>query len=122
MKALVTGGAGFIGSNLVDALVARGDDVVVLDDITTGRRENLAGALEKGATLEETVIADLVLHVVDASAPDEQMAAVMTAVDDVLKDIGATENTHVLVLNKIDLIDQDRRDALWARFSILALW
>jgi GTP-binding protein HflX len=69
-----------------------------------------------GATLEETVIADLVLHVVDASAPDEQMAAVMTAVEDVLTDIGATENVHVLVLNKIDLIDQDRRDALWARF------
>ncbi|WP_051472021.1 GTPase HflX [Patulibacter minatonensis] len=69
-----------------------------------------------GATLEETVIADLVLHVVDASAPDDQMAAVMTAVDDVLKDIGATENVHVLVLNKIDLIDEDRREALWARF------
>jgi GTP-binding protein HflX len=69
-----------------------------------------------GATLEETVIADLVLHVVDASQPDDQMAAVMAAVDDVLKDIGATDNVHVLVLNKIDLIDQDRRDALWARF------
>ncbi|MEV4420446.1 GTPase HflX [Patulibacter sp. NPDC049589] len=69
-----------------------------------------------GATLEETVIADLVLHVVDASAPDDQMAAVMVAVNDVLKDIGATDNVHVLVLNKIDLIDQDRRDELWARF------
>lgn len=69
-----------------------------------------------GATLEETVIADLVLHVVDASAPDDQMAAVMAAVNDVLKDIGATENVHVLVLNKVDLIDQDRRDELWARF------
>jgi GTPase len=69
-----------------------------------------------GATLEETVIADLVLHVVDASASDEQMAGVMTAVDDVLKDIGATDNIHVLVLNKVDLIDEDRREALWARF------
>jgi len=39
MRALVTGGAGFIGSHLVDALVARGDDVVVLDDLSTGRRE-----------------------------------------------------------------------------------
>src|SRR4051794_39659948 len=42
MRALVTGGAGFIGSNLVDALVARGDDVHVLDDLSTGRRENVA--------------------------------------------------------------------------------
>ena len=41
MKTLVTGGAGFIGSNLVDALVARGDEVAVIDDISTGRRENL---------------------------------------------------------------------------------
>jgi UDP-glucose 4-epimerase len=39
MRALVTGGAGFIGSHLVDALVARGDEVVVLDDLSTGRRE-----------------------------------------------------------------------------------
>jgi UDP-glucose 4-epimerase len=41
MKAIVTGGAGFIGSNLVDALVARGDDVVVVDDFSFGKRENL---------------------------------------------------------------------------------
>ena len=38
MRALVTGGAGFIGSHLVDALVARGDEVVVVDDLSTGRR------------------------------------------------------------------------------------
>ena len=38
----MTGGAGFIGSHVVDALVARGDDVVVLDDLSTGKRENLA--------------------------------------------------------------------------------
>ncbi len=44
MKVLVTGGAGFIGSHLVDALVARGDAVTVLDDLSTGRRENLATA------------------------------------------------------------------------------
>ncbi len=43
MKCLVTGGAGFIGSNLVRALVARGDEVRVLDDLSTGRASNLDG-------------------------------------------------------------------------------
>ena len=57
MKALVTGGAGFIGSNLVDALLARGDEVTVVDDLSTGKRENLEHALENGAKLEETTSA-----------------------------------------------------------------
>jgi UDP-glucose 4-epimerase len=55
---LVTGGAGFIGSNLVDALLARGDEVTVLDDLSTGRRENLDAALENGAALVEEDIRD----------------------------------------------------------------
>jgi UDP-glucose 4-epimerase len=58
MKALVTGGAGFIGSNLVDALLARGDEVMVVDDLSTGRRENLEPGLAKGATLVEADIRD----------------------------------------------------------------
>jgi UDP-glucose 4-epimerase len=58
MKALVTGGAGFIGSNLVDALLARGDEVIVLDDISTGKRENLEQALAGGAQLEVVDIRD----------------------------------------------------------------
>lgn len=58
MKALVTGGAGFIGSNLVDALLGRGDEVIVVDDLSTGRRENLDGALANGATLVEADIRD----------------------------------------------------------------
>jgi UDP-glucose 4-epimerase len=58
MRVLVTGGAGFVGSNLVDALVARGDEVAVLDDLSTGRRENLDDALSKGARLVEGDVRD----------------------------------------------------------------
>jgi UDP-glucose 4-epimerase len=65
MKTLVTGGAGFIGSNLVDALVARGDDVAVIDDLSTGKRENLEQALASGAELIELDVRDA-LAVADA--------------------------------------------------------
>ncbi len=48
MRVLVTGGAGFVGSHLVDAHVASGDDVVVVDDLSTGRRENVAAHVAAG--------------------------------------------------------------------------
>jgi UDP-glucose 4-epimerase len=46
VRAIVTGGAGFIGSHVVEALVARGDEVLVLDDLSSGRRENVSSAAE----------------------------------------------------------------------------
>jgi UDP-glucose 4-epimerase len=58
MRAIVTGGAGFIGSNLVDGLVERGDQVTVLDVVSTGYRENLESALGAGAELVELDIRD----------------------------------------------------------------
>ena len=58
MRALVTGGAGFIGSNLVDALVARGDEVTVIDDLSTGRIENLDAARRRGIAFHECDITD----------------------------------------------------------------
>ena len=58
MRALVTGGAGFIGSNLVDALVERGDEVTVVDDVSTGKRGNLDQAIQNGARLMELDIRD----------------------------------------------------------------
>lgn len=62
MRAIVTGGAGFIGSHLVDALLARGGDVHVVDNLSTGSRENLAPA----ATLHELDIRDEALEQVIA--------------------------------------------------------
>jgi GTP-binding protein HflX len=68
-----------------------------------------------GATLEETRLADLILHVVDASVPEEELLAMTTAVQDVLMEIGAGEVAQVLVLSKADLIDDDRRSELARR-------
>lgn len=69
MRYLITGGAGFIGSHLTDALVARGDTVLALDDLSTGRRENLGAALETGS-------AELVEgSILDASLVEECVAA-----------------------------------------------
>jgi UDP-glucose 4-epimerase len=65
MHAIVTGGAGFIGSNLVDALIARGDDVTVVDNFATGHRENLnpaAGLLEHDIREPFSADADVVFH------------------------------------------------------------
>jgi UDP-glucose 4-epimerase len=58
MRYLVTGGAGFIGSNLVDALIERGDEVAVIDDLSTGRLSNLESAIEAGASLHQLDIRD----------------------------------------------------------------
>jgi len=62
VRVLVTGGAGFIGSNLVDALVARGDEVVVLDNLATGRADNVPEGVVfvKGSVADEAAVAEAV--------------------------------------------------------------
>jgi GTPase len=59
------------------------------------------------ATLEETALADLIVHVVDASAPAAQRATSIVAVDFVLEEIGAGAKPRLLVYNKVDLLDDD---------------
>jgi GTP-binding protein HflX len=65
-----------------------------------------------GATLEETRRAELILHVVDASTDEDEMVEMIRAVDDVLEEIGAGSHPRLLVLNKADLIDAERREEL----------
>jgi nucleoside-diphosphate-sugar epimerase len=103
MQFLVTGGAGFIGSNLVDALVRRGDTVVVLDDLSTGKRDNLAhldgrfvfieGSLTDLATVRRAMAGvDFVLH-------QGALASVQRSVDDPLASnaVNVTGTLNVLV-------------------------
>ena len=72
MNCIVTGGAGFIGSHVADALVARGDSVTVIDNLSTGKRSNVERAVQGGARL---VVADLrdsgvVADIFDAAQPE----------------------------------------------------
>lgn len=74
MRVLVTGGAGFIGSHLSEALVARGDSVTVLDDLSTGSEQNLNGLCDRDG-------ADLVVgSVVDRELVDRLVGSVDTVV------------------------------------------
>ena len=86
-----------------------GRDYLLTD--TVGFIEKLPHQLVEAfkATLEETVLADLILHVVDASASEERRVADMQAVDEVLEEIGAGEKPRLLVLNKIDLLSEEER-------------
>jgi len=69
-----------------------------------------------GATLEEALGADLLVHVADASAPEEELDDMLSAVEDVLEEIGAGERPVVLALNKIDAVDDEGRRELSFRF------
>jgi GTPase len=65
-----------------------------------------------GATLEETSRAELLVHVLDASASEEQLEIMQRSVEGTLEEIGAGERPRLLVLNKIDLLDEDEREQL----------
>jgi GTPase len=67
------------------------------------------------ATLEETVLADLILHVVDGSEREEERAGSIVAADSVLEEIGAGSSARLLVMNKIDLLDAEGRRELSLR-------
>ena len=85
---------------------------------TVGFIRRLPTQLVEGfaATLEETLVADMVLHVIDASAPEDEVDTMIRAVEDVLGEIGADELPLELVLNKIDRLDELGRRRVANRF------
>jgi len=103
------------------SLELSGRDYLLTD--TVGFIEKLPHQLVEAfkATLEETVLSDLILHVVDASEPQERRALDMQAVDAVLEEIGAGEKPRLLVLNKADLLDEEERHEvrLWHADAVL---
>jgi GTPase len=96
-------------------LLRTGRDYLVTD--TVGFIRKLPHQLVEafGATLEETRLADLILHVVDASVPEDELVAMTRAVEDVLLEIGADGVPQILVLAKADRIDDERRTELYRR-------
>jgi GTPase len=87
---------------------------------TVGFVRRLPHQLVEGfaATLEETVVADLVLHVVDGSASEQNLVEQVAAVDSVLREIGANELPVELVVNKIDAVDALGRRRLSNRYPV----
>jgi GTP-binding protein HflX len=85
---------------------------------TVGFVRRLPHQLVEGfaATLEETLVADLVLHVVDGSAPPERLAEQIASVNAVLLEIGANGLPRELVVNKVDLVDDEARRRLANRY------
>jgi GTP-binding protein HflX len=96
---------------------AGGRDYLLTD--TVGFIRKLPHQLDDafGATLEETRLADLILHIVDGSAEEEDRLSMIGAVEDVLAEIGAGDVPRLLVLGKVDCLDEDGRAELRHRHA-----
>jgi nucleoside-diphosphate-sugar epimerase len=100
MRVLVTGGAGVIGSNLVAALVARGDDVLVLDDLSSGERELVGDAeLLVGSVADEAIVAQAFAWQPDAVAHLAALFANQNSVDHPARDLAVNGGGTLTVLD-----------------------
>ncbi|MAF80505.1 nucleoside-diphosphate sugar epimerase [bacterium] len=98
MKILVTGGAGFIGSHLVEFLLKHGDEVIVLDDLSTGRLENLADVAEHPA-----------LQVTEGNVTDEKLVDELVPNVDVVYHLAASVGVKNIVDNLVESIENNVR-------------
>ena len=121
MRALVTGGAGFIGSNLVDALLDRGDEVAVVDDLSTGRIENLEAARRRGIAFHECDITDAERLRTAFTGTRPDIVFHLAAQIDVRKSIeDPAWDAGINVGGTINVLEAARRcgaPAVWARTS-----
>lgn len=105
MKTLVTGGAGFIGSHLVEALVLRGDDVTVIDSLRNGKEANLAAVADRitfaGADVLTTDLAALVARGFDTIFHLAGTAYVPPSVEDPITDFRLTAEATLRVLDAV---------------------
>jgi UDP-glucose 4-epimerase len=110
MRALVTGGAGFIGSNLVDALLDAGHEVEIADNLVTGREANLAGARERGAVLHRLDIADAAALAEQMERQRPEVVLHLAAQIDVRKSVGDPAfDARVNVEGTINVLEAARR-------------
>jgi UDP-glucose 4-epimerase len=110
LRAIVTGGAGFIGSHVVEALLARHDDVLVLDDLSTGKRENVP----RGARFEEADIRERL----DAHFDDAEVCFHLAAQVDVRVSVERPEyDADVNVAGTIRVLEAARRHGTQVVFS-----
>ena len=98
MRYLITGGAGFIGSQLADAVIARGDSVLVLDDLSTGQLGNLAGGINSGE-----------VEFVEGSILDENLVAECVAESDVCLHLAAAVGVELILERPLDSLIRNVR-------------
>ena len=98
MRYLITGGAGFIGSHVTDALVARGDEVLVLDDLSTGRLENLDHLAGTGS-----------MELIEGSVLDERLVDECVEAADVCLHLAAAVGVQLVVANPLDSLHRNVR-------------
>ena len=105
MRVLVTGGAGFIGSHVTDALLARGDEVAVLDDVSSGR----AGRLDPQVTLYKLSITDAAALTAAVQAFAPELICHLAAQIDVRASVDApADDAQINILGTVNLLEAAR--------------
>jgi UDP-glucose 4-epimerase len=109
MRAVVTGGAGFVGSHLVDALLAAGDEVTVIDHLQRGHVHNLAPALERGIDLRQGDVSDVGAMVAALAAARPQVVYHLAAQIDVRRSVlDPSTDAHVNLGGTAALLEASR--------------